>query len=792
MTTNLDKEVGNNIVRHAGSILLFLFLASLLTSTTSCNEGTGDRMRESVKGKILKAEETLTSPPVGITFSKDLSDRLTAALTDMDRSYSPRTRYINEGGTPVYTNRLILEVSPYLLQHAHNPVNWFPWGEDAFRAAREEGKLIFLSIGYSTCHWCHVMEEESFDDLDVATALNENFISIKVDREERPDIDNIFMTVCQAMTGSGGWPLTIVMTPEKKPVFAGTYFPKTSRLGMPGLMEILPGIVEAWRNKPDEFERVAERIESALLEMENNRVGGEDLSLPAIETAYSQLDNNYDPLRGGFGQAPKFPTPHNLTFLLRMWKRSGDDRALEMVKKTLTEMRLGGIYDHIGYGFHRYSTDPDWLVPHFEKMLYDQALLSIAYIEAFRATGDPDFSRTAHEILTYVLRDMTSPEGGFYSAEDADSEGEEGKFYTWSTKEILKVLDGEEGRFFIETFNAEEDGNFSAELPGLNILHLKKSLRQLAVDTGMNPASLERRIEDGRSKLFRSRKGRIHPIKDDKILTAWNGLMISAFSKGYQTFSEERYLIAAQRAADFILSNMTDDSARLVRRYRQGVASLPAHVNDYAFLVQGLLDLYEASFDVRHLKEAIRLVDLMVDLFWDDDEGALFYTAVDSEKLLIRRKEIYDGAIPSGNSVASLNFLRLWRITARADYGEKAEKILRAFSGQVASHPSAYTQLMSSVDFNLGPSYEVVISGKSGSVDTRSMIRALQSEYIPNKVVIFRPTGKESDITEIADYTANQTDIDGQATAYVCQNFACKRPTTSIPTMLSSLGVNQE
>jgi len=792
MITNFDKEIGDKTGPRVGSILLLLFLTSLLTSTTACDEETGDRMRESSKGEIMKTEETLTSPPVGITFSKDLQDRLAAALIDMDRSYSPRTRHIDEGGTPVYTNRLILEVSPYLLQHAHNPVNWFPWGEEAFRAAREEGKLIFLSIGYSTCHWCHVMEEESFDDLDVATMLNENFISIKVDREERPDIDNIFMTVCQAMTGSGGWPLTIVMTPDEKPVFAGTYFPKTSRLGMPGLMEILPGIVEAWRNKPDEFERVAERIESALLELENSRFGGEDLSLTTIETAYSQLDSKYDHLRGGFGQAPKFPTPHNLTFLLRMWKRSGDDRALEMVKKTLTEMRLGGIYDHIGYGFHRYSTDPDWLVPHFEKMLYDQALLSIAYIEAFRATGNPDFSRTAHEILTYVLRDMTSPDGGFYSAEDADSEGEEGKFYTWSTKEIIKALGEEEGRFFIEVFNADEDGNFSGESPGMNILYLKVPLGRLAVDIGMDTASLEKRIEDGRLKLFRSREARIHPLKDDKILTAWNGLMISAFSKGYQAFSEEKFLLAAQRAADFILSNMTDDRGRLVRRYRRGVASLPAHVNDYAFLVQGLLDLYEASFDVRYLREAIRLVDLTIDLFWDDDEGALFYTALDGDKLLIRRKEIYDGAIPSGNSIASLNLLRLWRITARADYGEKAEKILRAFSGQVASHPSAHTQLMSSVDFNLGPSYEVVISGKSGSVDTRSMIQALQSEYIPNKVVIFRPPGEGSDITEIAGYTINQTGIDGQATAYVCQNFACRRPTTSIPTMLSSLGVKQE
>jgi uncharacterized protein YyaL (SSP411 family) len=733
----------------------------------------------------------LTTLPGAAPFSAELQARLQRAYQEKDGTYSPRTIHRSEDGTPVYTNRLILEVSPYLLQHAHNPVNWHSWGDEAFRAARDTGKLIFLSIGYSTCHWCHVMEEESLDDLEVAEVLNEHFVPIKVDREERPDIDNIFMSVCQATTGSGGWPLTVIMTSDQKPVFAGTYFPKTARFGRAGLMEILPGITEAWRTRPKEFERLSERIVSALKEMEFRRTGGDGLSIEAIETAYSQLASNFDSYRGGFGQAPKFPTPHNVTFLLRYWRRSGDAAALEMAEKTLGAIRLGGVYDHVGFGFHRYSTDADWFVPHFEKMLYDQALLAIAYTESYQATSNEEYARTAQEIFTYVLRDLTSPEGAFYTAEDADSEGEEGKFYLWKTKEIVEILGDEEGGRFIEIYNLHEDGNFSGEMAGLNIPHLKKSLDELAGERGMPPDVLKKTIEESRRALFEARKARIHPLKDDKVLTAWNGLMISALARGSQVFAEESYGSASKGAADFILDRLTDDQGGLIRRYRQGVASQPAHLNDYAFFVQGLIDLYEAIFEVRYLGEAIRLTDRMLELFRDKRDGGLFFTAENGEELLLRQKEIYDGAIPSGNSIAALNLLRLWRITGRPDLGEAAREILKAFSGQVTAFPSGYTQLIQALDFSIGPSLEVVIAGKPEAEDTRNMVRALRREFVPNKVVLLRPPGEGNGITTIARFTNNQTGIDDRATAYVCQDYACRTPTTDIEEMLSNLGMQE-
>jgi uncharacterized protein YyaL (SSP411 family) len=735
----------------------------------------------------MKSSVNLLSPPGTHPFPNALLDRLQNSFTEKQSFYSPRTKHVNPDGSPKYINRLVQEVSPYLLQHAHNPVNWYPWGEEAFHAARDDGKLIFLSIGYSTCHWCHVMEEESFDDLEVATTLNENFIAVKVDREERPDIDNAYMAVCQAVTGSGGWPLTIIMMPDKRPVFAGTYFPKTSRLGIPGLMEILPGIIEAWKNRPEDFKRTSGQIVSTLAEMQRRTYGGEGLSLDVIHAAYSQLANQYDPYRGGFGKAPKFPTPHNLTFLLRYWKRSGDSNALEMVETTLSNMRLGGIYDHVGFGYHRYSTDPDWFVPHFEKMLYDQALLVTAYTEVYQVTRRQEYERTAREIFAYVLRDLTSPEGGFYTADDADSEGEEGKFYTWREEEILEVLGNEEGKWYKEIYNVEEGGNFTRESTGENILHLKKPLHEVAEGLGLSFDDLMEKIERARRKLFESRKGRIHPLKDDKILTAWNGLMISAFARGFQVFREEAYESAARQAADFVLSEMSDERGRLVRRYRGGIASLPAHLNDYAFMVQGLLDLHEATFDVRYLREAIRLNDMMDDLFWDEVKGGLYFTADDSEEILVRQKEIYDGAIPSGNSIAALNFLRLWRTMARTDYGEKADEILKAFSGQVSAYPAGHTQLLNALEFSLGPTFEVVIAGDLDKADTREMIRALQKEFHPNKVLIFRPPGEETEIIEIAGFTRHQVPINERATAYVCQDYACQSPTVEINTMLSYL-----
>ncbi|MDH5715699.1 MAG: thioredoxin domain-containing protein, partial [Candidatus Aminicenantes bacterium] len=481
-------------------------------------------------------------------------------------------------------NRLIAEKSPYLLQHAFNPVDWYPWGSEAFDKARKENKPIFLSIGYSTCHWCHVMEKESFEDPEIASMMNEAFICIKVDREERPDIDRIYMTVCQMMTGSGGWPLTIIMTPDKKPFFAATYIPRPSRLGRLGMMELIPRIQELWKSKKGEVMSSAEQITQHLTQI-SIHAAGEPLGEAALEMAYRRLSRVFDERYGGFGRAPKFPTPHNLTFLLRYWKRTGEQKALRMVEKTLQSMRLGGIYDHVGFGFHRYSTDSRWLLPHFEKMLYDQALLVMAYTEAYQATRKEEYRHTVREILDYVMRDMTAPEGGFYSAEDAESEGEEGKFYLWTEEEIRQLLPGEESDLIVRIFNIEKDGNFAEEATGRrtgsNILYLRKSLHETASDMKISPEELERDFQKARQKLFAARHKRVHPHKDDKILTDWNGLMIAALARASSAFDEPQYAEATRRAADFILARMRDSKGKLYHRYRDGETAIPAYLDDY-------------------------------------------------------------------------------------------------------------------------------------------------------------------------------------------------------------------
>jgi len=686
-------------------------------------------------------------------------------------------------------NRLVFEKSPYLLQHAANPVDWYPWGPAAFERARKEDKPVFLSIGYSTCHWCHVMEHESFEDADVAAALNANFVCIKVDREERPDIDNIYMTVCQAMTGSGGWPLTIVMTPDKQPFFAGTYFPKEGRFGRPGVLELASGLGEAWKTRRADILKSAEKITGHVRNF-SNQPAGEELGPAALDTAYQQLAARFDEQRGGFGSAPKFPTPHDLTFLLRYWKRGGEPHALEMVEKTLSAMRAGGMYDHVGFGFHRYSTDADWLVPHFEKMLYDQALSVNAYVEAFQATGKRAYAATAREILTYVLRDMTSPEGGFYSAEDADSEGIEGKFYVWTKAELLRVLGEAEGGVYCRALGIKAGGNFSNPHcpPETNIPHHPRALAELAAELGVAEDDLRTRLAAARRKLFEVREKRVHPFKDDKVMTDWNGLMIAAMSKAARVLDEREYAKAAERAADFVLGTLRDERGRLLKRYRQGQAGLPAHVEDYAFMVWGLLELYETNFEVRYLEAALALNRGMLTHFWDDSAGGLFFTADDGEDLPVRTKEVYDGAIPSGNSVAMLNLLRLGRITADGELERKAAQTGRAFSAQVKRMPSGHAQLMCALDFGVGPSREVVIAGKSDAPDTAKMLKAVRGRFMPNKVVLLRPDKPEPPpITRLAGFTLGQGSVGGKATAYVCTGYACKAPTTDPAEMLKLL-----
>ncbi|MBA3766030.1 MAG: thioredoxin domain-containing protein, partial [Acidobacteria bacterium] len=668
-------------------------------------------------------------------------------------------------------NRLIKEKSPYLLQHAHNPVDWYPWGEEAFEKARRENKPVFLSIGYSTCHWCHVMEAESFSDTQVASLMNDAFVSIKVDREERPDIDNVYMNVSVLMTGSGGWPLTIIMTPDKRPFFVATYIPKDGRFGQAGLLDLIPRVKEAWATQHERILQSATQITSALQQKTSNSSGA-DPDTSTLQAAYQQLKSRFDERYGGFGQSQKFPTPHNFLFLLRYWKRTGDAKALEMVERTLQAMRRGGMYDHVGFGFHRYSTEPTWLVPHFEKMLYDQALLAMAYTEAFQATGKEEYEKTAREIFTYVLRDMTSASGGFYSAEDADSEGEEGKFYLWSEKEIRQALGKEDADLFVKVFGVQSGGNFTEQStgnkPGTNILYLSKPLRETAADLKLPEQQLRNRLELSRQKLFAVREKRIHPGKDDKILVDWNGLMIAALAKGAQAFNEPKYLEAAMRAADFIQRNVRTSDGRLLHRYRDGQANIKAHAEDYAFLIWGLLELHEATFQINYLRAA-DLNNELLKHFWDANRGGFYFSADDGEALLVRSKEIYDGAIPSGNSVAMLNLLRLGRITANTDFEQKAAAIGRAFSGEIKSSPSASTQLMVALDFGIGPSYEVVIAGGSQAEDTRAMLNALRIRFIPNKVVLLKPTDqKEPEITRLAAFTKYQSSRDGKATAYVC------------------------
>ncbi|MGB7292809.1 MAG: thioredoxin domain-containing protein [Thermodesulfobacteriota bacterium] len=696
-------------------------------------------------------------------------------------------------------NRLINEKSPYLLQHADNPVDWYPWGDEAFEKARKEDKPILLSIGYSTCHWCHVMEHESFEDPEVAKLMNETFVSIKVDREERPDIDNIYMTVCQMISrGNCGWPLNIIMTPDNKPFFAATYIPKEARFGRAGMLDLIPRVKELWTTQRDEVTKSANQITSALQQGLGSSVQleGEELDESSLDRAYDQLAGNFDSINGGMGTAPKFPTPHNYLFLLRYWKRSGNENALAMVEETLQSMRLGGIYDHIGFGFHRYSTDRSWLVPHFEKMLYDQAMLAMAYIEAYQATGKKDYERTAREIFSYVFRDMTDPGGGFYSAEDADSEGEEGKFYLWSEMEIKQVLGKDDAEFFIKVFNVSEAGNFGEEATGRttgdNILHLKKPVAEIALSLNISEEELDKKIQSAREKLFTVREKRVHPHKDDKVLTDWNGLMIAALAKGAQAFNEPEYAVAAGRAVDFILKNLRDKNGNLLHRYRDGESGIRANLTDYAFLVWGLTELYEATFDVNYLKTALELNGELIKNFWDDANGGFYFTPNDVEELIVRQKEINDGAMPSGNSVAMLNLIRLGRITANSDLEQKAAKIGEVFSKVIKQYPSAFTQLLVALEFGIGPSYEVVIAGDSKADDTVVMLEALRKQFLPNKVVLFRASeNNASDISRFAEYAKNHTSLNGKATAYVCLNYECQLPTTDVGKMLELLNVKK-
>lgn len=689
-------------------------------------------------------------------------------------------------------NRLIHENSPYLLQHAANPVHWYPWSDAAFAAAREQNKPVFLSIGYATCHWCHVMAHESFEDPAVAAVFNNHFICIKVDREERPDIDHVYMTVTQAISGSGGWPMSVFLTPDRKPFFAGTYFPRKSRYGRPGITDLLERIATLWRDNQNDLLRDAEALTGQLSQIGRNDPGNDTPGEPSaanMDRAYARLAGMFDETYGGFGAAPKFPSPHQMTFLIRYWHRTGKDRALTMAEETLGAMRRGGIFDHIGFGFHRYSTDRAWLVPHFEKMLYDQAMLALAYIEAFQATGNDCYASAARDILTYVLRDMTSPSGGFYSAEDADSEGEEGRFYLWDPAEVKSVLGVDDGDMFCRLFNIRDGGNFRDEATGeksrRSIPHLTMVPEDLSVAAtfGMAPDDFLQWIERMRNKLFRHREQRIHPMKDDKILTDWNGLMIAAMARAGRALQDDEYTQAAVRAADFVLTHLRDDDGRLLKRYRNGDAAFPAHLDDYAFMIRGLLELYESGFQSRYLREARLLTDQAMARFGDSEGGGFYLTAEDGETLLFRDKPAYDGAIPSGNSIMAMNLIRLYRMLDAPEYLSAAEALFKALAGPVQRGPSAFCQMLQAVGEAASPPETIVIAGVPNRRDTREMIAAVRKGYHPNRVVLFRPDSEDPgdslpEISELAPRTADQRMVGGKATAYVCRDFTCRPPVT--------------
>ncbi len=687
-------------------------------------------------------------------------------------------------------NRLINEKSPYLLQHAYNPVDWYPWGEEAFEKASIEDKPIFLSIGYSTCHWCHVMENESFEDEEVAKLMNDAFVSIKVDREERPDIDGVYMSVCQMITGGGGWPLTIVMTPDKKPFFTGTYFPKYNRFNRIGMMELIPRLKEIWLNRRDEVIKSAEEISSSLKNI-NFGLSPAKIDDAILDKAYDDLNKRYDSDNGGFGTSPKFPSPHNLMFLLRYWKRNDNAKALEIVEKTLTQMRLGGIYDQIGFGFARYSTDKHWLVPHFEKMLYDQAMLIMAYTETYQITKNEFYKKTTEEIIEYVLRDMTHPDGGFYSAEDADSEGEEGKFYLWYADEIRNVLDKEESDLAIRIFNVSEHGNWVDEskgvMNGTNILHLKMTYEELAssLDLGLN--ELLNKIENIRKKLFNYREKRIHPHKDDKILTDWNALMISALAKAYQAFNSEKYLLAAEKAYGFIKQYLTKSDGTLFHRYRDGESGLPSHIDDYAFIINALIDLYESTFNPEYLNRALDLNDILIKEFWDETDGGFFFTSQKSEKLIARQKEIYDGAIPSGNSISLLNLLRLFKLTGNNKFSDYAERLISYFSHSITRSPSIFTQFLSGLDFYFGPTTEIVLSSYEFNDQINRALEIIRKDFNPNKVVVFNPANADYNLLKSISYLENMKPIGSKSTFYICKDFICNQPVTDLEGLVKLL-----
>lgn len=705
-------------------------------------------------------------------------------------------RMLDEGHTP---NRLINEKSPYLLQHAFNPVDWYPWGDEAFEKARSENKPIFLSIGYSTCYWCHVMEREVFEVPAIAAELNRMFVSIKVDREERPDVDRIYMQALQIMTGSGGWPMSIFMTHDLKPFWGGTYIPPESKYGRPGFVDLITRINEVWINQKDQLTESAEKLYNVLSAESSRTYSPKPLESDILDAGFKTFQKMYDSKYGGFGRAPKFPRVSTFNFMFRYAERTGSQPAKDMTLHTLRKIAEGGIYDHIGGGFHRYSTDERWHVPHFEKMLYDQGQIIVSYLEAYQITGEEFYADVAKDALSYVIRNMTDPGGGFYSAEDAESaldperpdEKAEGAFYIWSASEIEKILGKDASKTFSYYYGIKENGNVRKDphgyFPGKNVLYRAHTPEETALKFGVSVEEFSIQMKKSRELLFEEREKRVNPHLDDKILVSWNGYMITAFAKAYQIFFNEEYLMAARRAAGFIETKLYDSQkGTLQRRYRDGEAGITANLSDYALLTAALLDLYEASFDVHWLKWAAELNNSMILYFYDEGDGAFYDTPEGIKNLIVRMRGEYDGAEPTGNSVAVMNLLRLSQMLDRQDLREKADRVLAYYAPVLESAPHGLPQMLAAFDFSLVKPKQIIIAGNINKEDTRIMLSKLHSKYIPNKIVLLADSEeKDNFLGENLPVIKAMLMINGKATAYVCENYACKLPTNDLNVFLS-------
>ena len=672
-----------------------------------------------------------------------------------------------------HTNALIHETSPYLLQHAHNPVDWFPWGDVALAKARAENKPILLSIGYSACHWCHVMEHESFEDEAIAGLMNEHFVNIKVDREERPDLDQIYMTAVQMMTGQGGWPMTMFLTPEGAPFYGGTYFPPADRYNMPGFPRVLLSVAEAYRSQP---EQVANTVTSMLGELRRIGIAEESRDLltnEILDASYRRIAKNYDPAHGGFGGAPKFPPAMTLEFFLHTYHRTRSADALEMVEHTARKMAEGGMYDQLGGGFHRYSVDAKWLVPHFEKMLYDNALLSRLYLHIYQLTGDDFARRIAEETLDYVAREMTDTRGGFYSSQDADSEGEEGKFFVWSREEVASHLSETEAAIFCDYYDVTEGGNFE----GNNILHVTKTHEEIAAKHQVTVSRVHEIIANGRRKLFEVREQRVKPGRDEKILTAWNGLMLASFAEASAILDRADYRELARANASFLLTELQRDG-RLLRTYKDGAAKLNGYLEDYGSLADGLISLYEATGELKWIEAAIKLADTMIDQFWDDEAGGFFFTGKTHEKLIVRSKEWLDNATPSGNSTAALVLLKLNSLTANEDYRRRATTILRLTGDQLRRYPSAFGLALQALDFYLSSPVEIAIVGQTDDQQLGQMTSAVWQTYLPNRVIAILANDFERAPNVVPLFEGRNTPTSSPL-AYVCRSHTCEAPVHS-------------